>query len=207
MYAKHFTVALLALTLMMLQVSTANAQRRDRERGRRQAPREKEAKAPEPTGFKSKLWYGGGVNIGFGAFNGFSSLNLGLSPMIGYKIAKPLSVGPRLAYDFTSLKQRGFPSINLHSFDVGAFMRYRVFMGLFFQGEISNQWYQDIDYFITGEKIGLQRFNQRLGAGWNFGDPGGAGSEISILYNFKVANDLNTAQNPIEYRFGFTWRF
>lgn len=206
MNCKKLIVALLTLTMLAIHISSADAQRRDRERSGREEPREREVPAEELSDFKSRLWYGGGVNIGFGAFNGFSSFNLGLSPMVGYKIAKPLSIGPRVAYDFTSLKQRGFPSINLHSFDVGAFMRYRVFMGLFFQGELSNQWYQDIDYF-TGEKIGLQRFNQRLGAGWNFGDPGGAGSEISVLYNFKVANDLNTAQNPIEYRFGFTWRF
>lgn len=160
----------------------------------------------EPKGLASKLWYGGGVMIGFGGFSGYSSFNFGVSPMVGYKIFGPLSAGPRIAYDFVSNKQRGFKTINLHSFDAGGFVRCRVIRGLFLQGEISNQWLQNLNP-LTGEVFSDQRVNQRLGAGWNFGTPGGAGSEISILYNFRLANDINSWQNPVEYRFGFTWRF
>ncbi len=197
------------LCLLLLGASELSAQRRDREREpqrpvERETERETETEAP--TDFKSKLWYGGGVNIGFGGFNGFSSFNFGVSPMVGYKIVGQLSAGPRIAYDFTSLKQRGYKSLALNSFDAGLFVRYRVFRGLFLQGELSNQWYQDLDNF-TGEKYNDQRVNQRLGGGWNFGEPGGGGSEISILYNFNIANDINTYLNPIEYRFGFTWKF
>lgn len=159
-----------------------------------------------PQGLASKLWYGGGVIIGFGGFNGYSSFNFGVSPMVGYKVFGPLSLGPRIAYDFVSNKQRGFKTINLHSFDAGGFVRCRVFQGLFLQGEVSNQWLQNFDP-STGDVFSDQRVNQRLGAGWNFGTPGGAGSEISILYNFRLANDINSWQNPVEYRFGFTWRF
>ncbi|HLP95715.1 MAG TPA: hypothetical protein VK168_16845 [Saprospiraceae bacterium] len=171
-----------------------------------QRNRSRDEKDSEEKGFTSKLWYGGGVNIGFGGYSGFSSFNFGLSPMVGYKIIGPLSVGPRLAYDFTSIKQRGFQSLNLHSFDLGGFVRCRVFRGLFLQGEISNQWFQNYDP-ITGGSFKDQRVNQRIGGGWNFGSPGGTGSEISILYNFRVANDLEAYQNPVEYRFGFTWKF
>ena len=39
------------------------------------------------------------------------------------------------------------------------------------------------------------------------GQGAGAGSEISLMYNFAVANDLETFQNPLEYRFNFTWNF
>ncbi|MFN0214798.1 MAG: hypothetical protein ACKVT2_11125 [Saprospiraceae bacterium] len=197
---KCFSVTLVFAFLAFL-CQTASAQRRDRER---EKPREE--KKEKPAGLAARLWYGGGVNIGFGGFNGYSSFNFGISPMIGYKIVGPLSAGPRIAYDFNSLKQRGFKSINLNSFDVGAFVRCRVFRGLFFQGELSNEWYQDIDYG-TLDTYNDNRVNQRIGAGWNFGEPGGTGSEISVLYNFKIANDLNTYRNPIEYRFGFTWRF
>lgn len=193
------TTAFLAFAFLLLISQTLSAQsRRDRDRDRE----EKET----PKSFASRLWYGGGVNIGFGAFNGYSSFNFGVSPMIGYKIVGPLSIGPRVAYDFNSLKQRGFKSIGLHSFDVGGFVRCRVFRGLFLQGEVSNEWYQDFSDF-SNEKFNDTRVNQRIGAGWNFGQPGGTGSEISVLYNFKIANDINTYRNPIEYRFGFTWKF
>lgn len=88
---------------------------------------------------------------------------------------------------------------------MGAFVRCRAFLGLFFQGELSNEWFQDLDYY--GEKFNDTRVNQRLGAGWNFGEPGGVGTEIAILYNFKIANDIDTYRNPMEYRFGLTWKF
>ncbi|MDX1913267.1 MAG: hypothetical protein SFV22_17365 [Saprospiraceae bacterium] len=195
---KKHTSSLLLFLLLICTSQVLTAQRRDRERDREEAPRDQTS--------ASRLWYGGGFNIGFGAFNGFSSFNIGISPMVGYRIAGPLSAGPRIALDFTSLKQRGIRSVGLTSVDVGAFLRCRVFQGLFVQGEVSNEWFQDLDGF-TGEKFNDERVNQRIGAGWNFGQPGGGGTEISVLYNFRVANDLNTWRNPIEYRFGFTWRF
>lgn len=204
MYIQKNTAITLFLALFLALSWNANAQRRDRER-QPERPVEREEVVEDSKGLASKLWYGGGVNIGFGGFNGFSSFNFGLSPMVGYKIVKNLSAGPRIAYDFTSLKERGVRSLVLNSFDAGAFVRFRVFRGLFLQGELSNQWYQDLDAY--GEKYNDQRVNQRIGGGWNFGEPGGAGSEISILYNFKVANDINTYLNPVEYRFGFTWKF
>jgi hypothetical protein len=186
-----------ALSLFLILASSAHAQRsRDRKKEEKESPQ----------GFSSKLWYGGGVIVGLGGFNGYSSFNFGLSPMVGYKIVGPLSVGPRVAYDLISNKQRGFKAINLHSFDVGGFVRCRVFRGLFIQGEVSNQWFQNFDP-NTGDKFSDERVNQRLGAGWNFGSPGGSGSEISLMYNFRIANDINTWQTPMEYRFGFTWKF
>ena len=205
-FAKHITTVLLSLFLALL-AQPADAQRRDRERERDREPErplnEKEELSKD---FVGRLWYGGGFNIGFGGYNGFSSFNFGLSPMVGYKIVRPLSAGVRVAYDFNSLKQAGYKSISLHSVDMGAFVRCRAFLGLFFQGELSNEWYQDLDYF-TGDVYKDSRVNQRLGAGWNFGEPGGVGTEISILYNFKIANDIDTYRNPMEYRFGLTWKF
>lgn len=204
---KHHQTLLLLVFLVSFG-HLANAQRRDRELERdrpQNRDRDREEDPIESKGLASKLWYGGGVNIGFGAFNGASTFVVGVSPMVGYKIVGPLSAGPRVAIDFTSYKQSGFKSVGLTSVDVGGFVRCRVFRGLFLQGEVSNKWFQDIN--IYREKISDQRVNQRLGAGWNFGEPGGAGSEISVLYNFRLANDINAWENPIEYRFGFTWRF
>lgn len=201
MHTKSPFVSIITIALVCFFTLPAMAQyRHDRERERKENEKE------DPKTFKSKLWYGGGINIGFGAYQGFSSFNFGLSPMVGYKITKSLSAGPRVAFDFTSLKQRGVKSLGLTSIDVGAFVRFRAFQGLFLQGELSNEWYQDLDY-LSGEKYSDTRVNQRLGAGWNFGSPGGAGTEICVLYNFRVAQDLNTWRNPIEYRLGFTWKF
>jgi hypothetical protein len=160
-----------------------------------------------PKDFKSRLWYGGGLLLGFSGGGGISVFQFGLAPQVGYKITEPLSVGPRVSLVFTSYKQSGFKALGLFNTDVGAFVRYRVYKGFFIQGELSNEWYQDVDDF-TGEKFSDTRFNQRIGGGYNFnGGRGGAGSEIGIMYNFAIANDTETWQNPLEYRFNFTFNF
>ncbi|MBC7776366.1 MAG: hypothetical protein H7246_13105 [Phycisphaerae bacterium] len=205
-FKKHNSVLLL-FALMAMFSQTAFAQRRDRERERereRERPREEEKETPK--GFTSRLWYGGGVNIGFGGYNGGSIFVIGVSPMVGYRIVGPLSAGPRVAYDFASLKEPNAKAVGLHSVDVGVFVRCRVFQGLFVQGELSNKWFQG-KYVGIPEKFNDQRVNQRFGAGWNFGEPGGTGTEISVLYNFRLAQDIEAYENPIEYRFGLTWKF
>ena len=164
-------------------------------------------KSDEASDFTSKLWYGGGLILGFSGGNGGSVFQFGLAPQVGYKIIEPLSVGPRVSFIFGSYKQSGFKAVSLFNTDVGAFVRFRAYQGFFLQGELSNEWYQDV-YIGSTEKLTRTRFNQRLGAGYNFsGGSGGGGSEIGIMYNFAIANDLESYQNPMEYRFNFTWNF
>lgn len=185
-------LSLLAICLLLNSQAAFSQRKRDNERN------------PD---LKSRLWYGGGLALGFSSGGGYSIFQFGLSPMVGYKIVEPLSVGPRVAFTFSSLKQSGFKAVGLFNVDAGAFVRYRAFQGLFLQAEGSNEWYQDV-FLGSTDKINRTRFNKRVGAGWNFGGGGGgAGSEIAILYNFTVADDVETYENPLEYRFGFTWNF
>lgn len=165
---------------------------------------EKPEKAPSP--LKSKLWYGGGIQLGFSSYYGGNVFGFGLSPMVGYKIIEQVSIGPRVEVTYTSVKQPGFKAISLFDVDAGIFIRAKVFRGFFLQGELSNGWMQQPTGYGT-EKITTTRFNQRLGAGWNFGSGQGGGSEIGIFYNFAIANDINAYENPLGYRFGFTWNF
>lgn len=159
--------------------------------------------------FASRLWYGGGLALGFSGYNGGNVFSFGLSPMVGYKIVPALSVGPRVSFLFTSVKVPGYKAVGLFDVDAGLFARVKVFRGLFIQGEATNEWYQEPIFYgdFTTGKERRDRLNTRLGAGWNFGSGQGAGSEIGVFYNFTVANDLDTYQNPMEYRFGFTWNF
>jgi hypothetical protein len=168
----------------------------------------KKEKEQEKSSFKSKLWYGVGANIGFGAFNGNSSFGIGLAPMVGYKFFGPFSIGPRAAVFFTSQKFRGSKAIGLFDTELGVFLRAKVFRGFFVQGELSNSWEQEpaLDANNNLIKSTFQRGNQYLGAGYNWGN-GGGGTEISVLYNFALANDLFTSRQPIDYRFAVTWRF
>ena len=51
--------------------------------------------------WREKLWYGGGINLGFSQGPDLSLFNFGLSPIVGYKITPELSVGPRIDYDYS----------------------------------------------------------------------------------------------------------
>lgn len=166
--------------------------------------------AEKPADFKSRLWYGGGIGLGFGAYNGTSSFGVGISPMVGYKFLNFLSAGPRVSIFYSSLKYAGFKPLGLLNTEAGVFLRGHVYRGFFVQGDLSYEWvqepYEQIGTTITKRTFG--RPNQYLGIGYNFGrGEGGAGSEISLHYNFAVASDINSYEQPIDYRFAFTWRF
>lgn len=172
---------------------------------------EEEKKKEDRSAFTDKLWYGGNVLLGFNSFNGQSAFGFGLAPMVGYKFWGPFSAGPRVSFFVSSQKYPGYKSVALLNTEVGLFLRAKVFRGFFIQGELSNEWIQEPYAFDdTNRKIlkrGFQRGNQYLGAGYNFGSGEGGGSEIGIYYNFAVANDVDSYEQPFDYRFGFTWNF
>jgi hypothetical protein len=159
---------------------------------------------PEENSFKSKLWYGGALNLGNANFGGSNFFGIGVSPMMGYKIIPNLSVGPRVSILFGSAKERGFPATSLFNTEAGAFVRYKIFRGFFIQGEVSNEWVQTP--IGMGEKQTVERFNQYIGAGYNWGN-GGFGQEMGIYYNFAIARDLDSFQQPFGLRIGFTYKF
>jgi hypothetical protein len=189
------------------QTRPRSSRDRDRDRNRER----KKEKDEDEMQFKDRIWIGGSLNLGFGAFNGQSTFSFGLAPMVGYKFGKVVSAGPRVSVLYTSLKQPGFKALSLFDIEAGAFVRAKVFRGFFIQGELANEWAQFPNELLPNNrisKITRSRFNQYLGAGYNFGGgPGTAGSEIGVFYNFAVANDINTFEQPMEYRFGFTWNF
>lgn len=223
----HSRFAPITLLLFCLLFAAQNAQAQFRvvDSGKK----EKKSKKEE-TPFQDRLWYGGGVNIGFSGFNGSNAFGFGVSPMVGYKFNNWLSAGPRLSVFFTSQKYPGIKAINLFNTDAGIFLRARVFKGFFLQGELANQWVQDPGYLVDRNgvtlavleydynpstdailgiaKVPYTRFTQFIGAGYNFSNgEGGPGSEIGIFYNVALANDVKSYQNPLDYRFAFTFRF
>jgi hypothetical protein len=185
------------------------AAKKKKEKEKAKAAAEEEESKPSTT-FTDHLWYGGGVGLGLSSAYGVNSFGISVSPMVGYKLNNWFSVGPRASLAFSSLKIPGYKSINLFNIEAGGFVRAHVYEGFFLQGEISNEWIQLPDEAVGNEytKVTQSRFNQYLGAGYNFGrGQGGVGSEISLHYNFAVGRDINTGISPFNYRFGFTWRF
>jgi hypothetical protein len=202
---KKLFFTMMALALLAAAVP-ASAQRRDDD--------DDDRERRESRTLRDRIWFGGGIGLGFSSFNGQSAFGIGISPMAGYKLLPTLSIGPRVAINYTAQKVPGIQTFHLFDTEAGAFVRWRVWRGLFLQGEISNEWlqlpYQGFDdqgrviYF----KETTQRGNQYAGIGWNSSrGEGGVGTEIAIFYNFAVANDINSYEQPWDYRFAITWRF
>lgn len=164
----------------------------------------------ERTPFTHRLWYGGGLGLGFSGFNGSSAFGVGVSPMVGYKIIEKVSVGPRLSFFFTSQRVPGYKAFNLFDTELTAFIRIRPYRGFFIQGEIGPGWDQGLYYDVNGNIIRdtERRTNQYVGIGYNFSNgQGGIGQEIAAFYNFAIANDIYSQEQPLSYRLAFTWRF
>lgn len=208
MFLKNFRAVLTIASFLLLFAPGAWSQDDDRGyRGRDDEARER----PKLSGFGSRLWYGGGVGLNFFGYNNASIFSVGVSPMVGFKIIEPISVGPRMSFTFSSYKQQNFKALGLFDTEAGVFVRGRIYKGFFLQGELANEWTQQPDGTFTNNRLNkhtLQRFNQYLGAGYNFGNGNApVGSEIGVYYNFAIAGDTETYENPVEYRFGITWRF
>lgn len=171
---------------------------------------QKKKKKKKDDSFKERLWYGAGLGLGFSAFNGQSSFGIGISPMVGYKIIPRISVGPRVSFFYTSQKVQGLKAFNLVDTEIGAFLRIHAFRGFFLQGEIGQGWDQELYLDNTGDivKDTEVALNPYFGLGYNFSrGQGGPGQEIALMYNFRIANDVFTSQQPIQYRLAFTLGF
>lgn len=164
----------------------------------------------ESGGFAHKLWYGGGFNLGFSG-NSFQSLfQLGISPMVGYKITEAFSIGPRASvqYNYFRINDGGrVLKASPITWSAGAFTRYKVLQNFFAHGEIAYQ-NELVSFNTSGNElipIRRTRTSYFLGAGYNSGN-GILGYEIYLLYNLNLpANLINTS--PIDFRIGFTYNF
>jgi hypothetical protein len=169
--------------------------------------------------FASKLWYGGGFNLGFSGNNYYNLFNLGVSPMVGYKVFPSFSVGPRFSLQYTYIKGIGTDG-NIHkvqpiSFSYGVFARYKFLRSLFAHVEYEHE-NAEFPYFngpylyydASLAKIATERVswdNVYVGLGYNSSGGNGFGYEIMLLYN--VTQPANSFDLPFDIRFGFTYNF
>ena len=158
--------------------------------------------------FAQRLWYGSGFSLGLSGSNGTSAISLGLSPMVGYKIVEPWSVGPRVSLNYTHFRARLFnnqiATANPMAWAVGVFTRVKVTSNLFahLEYELAEDAFIQVD---TRDILVFRRQhgNTFIGAGYNSG--GRTGSEIMLLFN--ITPPLEERLSPFELRFGFTRNF
>jgi hypothetical protein len=161
------------------------------------------------TELASRLWYGGGLGLGFQSFGDQSTFLFALYPMAGYKITEAISVGPRIGLAYQYIKTRGFDGriykFNPLELSGAVFGRAKVFQPIF----------AHVEYEIVNERrpvynqagipsIGSSLQNNfYIGAGYNSG--GKFASEFYILYN--VLEEENTLDLPFVIRGGITYNF
>lgn len=104
-----------------------------------QIRRSTESRTGKEYSLKDYLWYGGFFGLGLGG-GGFSSVfSINLSPMVGYKILPPFSIGPRVGITYTYQKIQGVRAFNLFDTEVALFGRLHIFRGFFIHGEIGTR--------------------------------------------------------------------
>ena len=168
----------------------------------------------ESGSFKQRLWYGGGFILGFSGSNQISQFSIGVSPMVGYKIFEPFSVGPKASIQYSVIKAPDYSSANggsqtVHpvTWSVGVFSRYKIIPAIFAHIEFELEDEAEVFYANTGDLVVNRRQlnNFYIGAGYNSNDGGLIGFEIVLLYNVLEPED--SLELPIDLRFGINYNF
>jgi len=160
----------------------------------------------------SQIWWGTGAQLGFNSNNFESFFQIGLSPIVGYKINQVLSVGPRASFAYNSYRESGTGvgggdfKTSFITWSAGAFARAKVFGQFFAHGE----------YSLLNEVEGFNRADEKairatravpfLGGGISQGGgPGQAGFEILILFRLTAADRIG--DSPFQFRSGLNFNF
>ncbi len=228
-------ISYLALAFLLISSLTASAQIKPTKK-KTEEPTEQEDAKPSTTttkkkttakktddyfdesgGFKHRLWYGGGFDLGLNSTQGYSLFRIGVTPMVGYKIIGGLSAGPRIGVTYTSIRTADntgkVNSVGLTDYSVGVFTRYKAFENFFAHAEYEYASQQFVaDNGSGGILVGPdgKPFTQRIGrpnyyAGIGYNSGGIFGYEIMGLYNFNLPK--NTTDQPFSLRIGFTYKF
>lgn len=155
----------------------------------------------ESGGFKHRLWYGGNFTLGFNGSTFGNQFQIGVTPMIGYKIVGGLSVGPRFGIVYNNISGAGFRE-NWIDYSVGGFTRYKFLQNFLVHAEYS--YLSDVIGFDNVGAIRDNRFSPLIGGGYNAGN-GSFGYEILLLYDISLPS--TAPRSPFDIRFGFTYKF
>lgn len=211
---------LLVLFSLCFAIADADAQNYGKKKKKKSKTKTKTEKVDEyfdeSGNFASKLWYGGGFNLGFGGDNFSTSFVFGLTPMVGYKIVGDWSAGPIAGVQYNYLKMVA-PTGRIHkgnsvSWSYGAFTRYKFLRNFFVHAEYgfdNDETFIAFDYDNSGFFTERTIYNNFFGGlGYNAGD-GALGYEIYLVYNFIDRDEdiFDSNYNPFNIRFGLTYKF
>lgn len=165
----------------------------------------------ETSSLMEQLWFGGSFVLGFSGGNNSSFFQLGVSPMVGYKVFEQFSIGPRAALTYNHFRARvgngSTDSANPFSYAIGAFARYKIIPSIFghVEYELANEALVQRG-FDELEVVRRQRNNVYIGGGYTSSQGAGTtGFEMLLLYN--VNQPENLVEQPFVIRVGFTYGF
>ncbi len=203
------------LLLLLLTASGLHAQDVYTSSGRPQ--RRNAASRDARKGFDpDKLVYGGGLSLGFGTVT-----NLGISPIVGYRITDRAVAGIGLGYQYFRYKnayqnpQTGsYENYNQHVFTPSVFGRYLLFDNFFVQAEYEYNFisYNRLAYDPNGSG-NVVNLTERvrvpaLPAGIGYRQPVTDRSSFLIMALYDVLqNELSPYGKQVFFRFGFNVGF
>ncbi len=172
----------------------------------------------ETAKFTDKLWYGGGANIGFDGNNALSLFNIGLTPMVGYKITEMFSVGPRIGFNYSYIKGTGtdfnIKKVQTFSPEYGAFARFKFLPFLFAHADFNRTTVEFPDFTnqllirtdVDGNALTIKESANEINVGLGYTSGDVLGYEILLLYDV-LADNTATLGLPFKFRFGFNYKF
>lgn len=171
--------------------------------------KKKKSKKDNTETFAQHLWYGGSFNLGFSSNSIEKLFQIGVSPMVGYKITPKFSLGPRASINYIDYRIRSsgqVESAGFANYGIGAFSRYKIVPIIFAHVEYERENYGLADINNTGglDVDRQSRNNTFVGLGYTEGYSI-MSYEILILYNLTLPDDV--FESPWVIRFGFNYKF
>lgn len=167
-------------------------------------------KKKKKTGYDAdKLVIGGGVNLGFGT--GFASL--GASPMVGYKVLKPLAVGVGVGY----LYQKGNGRVDLYnnihyqyfhvvypSLWARCFVYRNIYAIAAYEYDFINVRYPEMDYNgnMVQKRANVTNQCALIGAGWKQAISGRVSFYGELVYDVLQGQYSPYTSNFPDFRIG-----
>ncbi|MBC6992668.1 hypothetical protein QWY85_02690 [Neolewinella lacunae] len=202
---------LLVLCAVALPLSAQTTEEREAQRDLDYYNQDRNGQVSDNGGsFGGQLWYGAGAQLGFFSNNFESIFQIGLSPIVGYKINNIFSVGPRGSFAYNAYRQTlggGVPDFKAKywTWSAGAFARAKIGFTFFAHAEYSLL--SEVNSFdINGDPLRSTRAIPFLGGGISQGGgPGLTGFEILILFRLTQADRIG--DSPYQFRTGINYNF
>jgi hypothetical protein len=152
------------------------------------------ADTTKPYSLSDHLVYGGNIGLSFG-----NVTNIGISPMVGYKVTERFIPGIGISYDYIKIHYNGYPDQSAHIYGGSVFANYFIFDNVFARAEyevLNGEW---DPWFRPGVRYNLS--SVLLGGGYRESF-GGLSSYVLVLYNVTQSYD-SPYSSPLIIRVGF----